>query len=328
MHDIFAPTHFHMVTERPAQAFADLKAKLRVLPIHADAVHDMLSSRDRLYHNCWHIASMYDLHRQLSARFVPDLADDPVILHGIYYHDAVYDASPQCRLGDNERASAALWREHAQIYWGYPLPPVIDPANPALQHQIDRLILETEAAILATATPIDHREYDERREWLVGLELASLAFSHDLFEFNTKLLRLEHHRLTDHEWEARNDGFLHKLRDHGGPIFQHPVLREMFEAKACANLGRRQPALSHAIPQTPESGNNVEEPGLSLREQLIDARARKLWLEFTSTTDNPKDWPNWDGLLAQYQQSQQSQNRVDDFRKIAENDLCEEGKIR
>jgi len=215
---------FDLDVAEPANVIDDLLRHVPVMEAHKIALRNAMMGPTRLYHGLYHYATMWWAHHRLKARFAPPYLTrdgDREIASAILYHDIIYDA----RSSRNEAASAELWRSHAAA------------AGAAAVIDIDLV----EAMILATAQHFANRPYDteadRRREWFVGLDLVSLAAEPAQFDLNTALIRLEYAHLSNAEWAAGRGSFL-RMVGQVPRIFRDPVLHDLFEAKARANIGR------------------------------------------------------------------------------------------
>ena len=86
---------------------AALLARLPIAEPARRALRQRLAEPGRHYHGAAHVALLWRRHRRFGAgSFLVRSPWDQMIACAIAFHDAVHDA----RLGDNEAASALLWR--------------------------------------------------------------------------------------------------------------------------------------------------------------------------------------------------------------------------
>ena len=202
---------------------------LAAVPVSDAARADLrrrMAPPGRRYHGLRHIAELWTRHLALgrgSTLHEPRLAR--MVASAIAFHDAVLEPGR----ADNERASAALWREAAA------------PAMPA--EEVDWVAGTIEAtadhlasaeAILAEGTPTP---LVRARLWMLDLDLTPLGEAPAAFVRNTKLLRLECPGLDDDGWARRLRAFLARL--HAAPrLYRTPAVGAAFEARAKANISR------------------------------------------------------------------------------------------
>jgi predicted metal-dependent HD superfamily phosphohydrolase len=150
-----------------------------------------------------------------------------MIACAIAFHDAVHDA----RRGDNEAASALLWRR----------------CSGRLAARQRRWVEQT---ILATA---DHLGADAlrgtrgharlARAWLLDLDLTPLGEGSGEFTANTRRLRREFAHLQEDAWDAGRLAFLGRMAE-APQRFRTRLLAARFDGRARANLARTLQELS------------------------------------------------------------------------------------
>ena len=185
-----------------------------------------MAAPGRHYHGLRHLALLWTRHIALgrgSDLHEPRLAR--MIAAAIAFHDAVLEPGR----ADNERASAALWREAAaatvpaeEIDW------VAGTIEATADH------LASAEAILAEGAPTP---LARARLWMLDLDLTPLGEAPASFARNTTLLRLECPRLDDDGWARRLRAFLTRL--HAAPrLYSTPAVEAVFEGRAKANIAR------------------------------------------------------------------------------------------
>jgi len=198
---------------------------LSLLPVSCAAQKNLvslMSAADRYYHNLGHIELLWKRHRQFGPATEYGTADMQVLIaSAIAYHDAVYDPER----ADNERNSADLWRRDAEA------------TAKLVDWEID-WVAETIEATASHFDPFPTNTLRERaRIWMLDLDLTPLGEPSPVFKRNTGLLRMEVPDLTDEEWDRRRLAFL--ARAGSNPrLFRTPVLSEVFEAQAQANIAK------------------------------------------------------------------------------------------
>ncbi len=203
---------------------------LAAVPVSDTARADLrrrMAAPGRHYHGPGHLALLWTRHLALgrgSDLHGPRLAR--LVASAIAFHDAVLEPGR----ADNERASAALWREEAA-----------DAAVPAeevewvagtIQATADHLA--SAEAILAEGAPAP---LARARLWVLDLDLSPLGEPPGVFARNTELLRLERPDLDEGSWRRLLHAFLARL--HAAPrLYRTPAVRAAFEARAKANITR------------------------------------------------------------------------------------------
>ena len=184
-------------------------------------VFNRIMQKRRFYHGVSHILQMWNIHLQLAETY-PDIAPDGIMVaYAILYHDAIYDAQAK----DNEYQSAELWKAHAtksKLYL---------PSHELNLEEVDLVY----RAIMATADHFAPREPNAFIEWIVGLDLASLACPREEFTANTQMIRMEYGHISDEVWLAGRGGFLKNVNS-TPEIYRHFLLRDQFEENARANI--------------------------------------------------------------------------------------------
>lgn len=199
---------------------------LRHVPVPPAARRDLLhrmNAPGRLYHGMAHVALLWTRHRRLS-RGTPFRAPriERLIAAAIAYHDAVYVAAR----GDNEAASAALFRARA-----------------AAGGRMTRAERDWVAGTIAATA--DHlgapagrgRPLDRARLWMLDLDLTPLGERRAAFDRNTRLLRAEYAHLAEAEWEAGRLAFLARMAEQPR-LYRTRRVADRFAARARANLAR------------------------------------------------------------------------------------------
>lgn len=199
-----------------------LPALLRHLPLAPAArqrLHHRLAAPGRHYHGPAHVALLWRRHAALPAPAVLRTAQWRTRMAcAIAFHDAVHEPGR----GDNEAASAALWRR-------------------AAAHLARRERRWVEQAILATAdhlrAPVPDGPGGLALARLLDLDLSPLGERPAVFDANTGRLRAEAVHLPAAAWEAALAAFLARMA--AAPrLFRTRALRARFEARARANLRR------------------------------------------------------------------------------------------
>jgi predicted metal-dependent HD superfamily phosphohydrolase len=204
----------------------DLLATVPVSDIARADLRRRMAAPGRHYHGLRHLAVLWTRHLVLGRGSVlhePRLAR--MVAAAIAFHDAVLEPGR----ADNERASAALWREAAaatvpaeEIAW------VAGTIEATADH------LASAEAILAEGAPTP---LARARLWMLDLDLTPLGEAPAAFARNTRLLRLECPGLDDDGWARRLRAFLARL--HAAPrLYRTPAVGAAFEARAKANIER------------------------------------------------------------------------------------------
>ncbi len=205
---------------------------LAAVPVSDAARADLrrrMAAPGRRYHGLRHIAELWTRHLALgrgSGLHEPRVA--LMVASAIAFHDAVLQPGRT----DNERASAALWREAAA------------PALPAEEVDWVAGTIEATADHLAAAEAILAGNGSAAppllacaRLWVLDLDLSPLGERPGVFGRNTKLLRLEHPDLDAAAWRRLLRAFLARL--HAAPrLYRTPTVGAAFEAQAKANIAR------------------------------------------------------------------------------------------
>ncbi len=205
---------------------------LAAVPVSDAARADLrrrMAAPGRRYHGPHHIALLWSRHLALGRGTVlhgPRVAR--LVASAVAFHDAVLEPGR----ADNERASAALWRE-AAAGAGVPAEEA-DWVAGTIEATADHLAAAE--AILAghgPAAPLLARA----RLWVLDLDLSPLGEPPAAFARNTGLLRLERPDLDDGAWRRHVLAFLARL--HAAPrLYRTPAVQSAFEARAKANIAR------------------------------------------------------------------------------------------
>jgi predicted metal-dependent HD superfamily phosphohydrolase len=181
-----------------------------------------LAAPGRHYHGPGHVALLWRRHRRFGAGSVLARAPwDGLIACAIAFHDAVYDA----RRGDNEAASALLWRRWAR------------PLRAAQRRWVEDTIRTTADHLAADALRGLRGPARLARAWVLDLDLTPLGERPSAFSGNTAQLRREFAHLPEAVWNAGRLGFLRRMA--GAPqIYRSRVLAARFDGRARANLAR------------------------------------------------------------------------------------------
>lgn len=182
------------------------------------------SSFKRHYHNLNHLVLMLNMHYAFKNKYPYYMSanDNLNILCAIAYHDVHYDSYAS----DNEVISAQRWRDDA-----------------SRQHLSSLENIETVSnLILATENHFNNpdtysQEFNDLRNWFIGLDLCGLAAPYDRYEMNGKLIRLEYDHLSDDEY-AKGRGSFIEMVSKQEIIFKHPVFFKLFEKRARENIER------------------------------------------------------------------------------------------
>jgi predicted metal-dependent HD superfamily phosphohydrolase len=185
-----------------------------------------MSGATRHYHGLNHLATLWERHVAMSPLVGLDFGRAHVLMaSAIAYHDAVYVAGAK----DNEELSALLW--------------LSDSASADMAAE-DR---EWVAGTIRATT--DHLRCNAgegdwmgwARQWMVDLDLTPLGEEPDVFDRNTDDLRNEFSYLTDAEWDAGRLAFLLGFGK-CGRIYRTPLVHDLFEGAARANIARQLPS--------------------------------------------------------------------------------------
>ena len=212
---------------------------LAAVPVSDAARADLrrrMAAPERRYHGLPHLALLWTRHLVLgrgSALHEPRLAR--LVASAVAFHDAVLEPGRT----DNERASAALWREAAAAA-AVPAQEV-DWVAGTIEATADHLaaaeailaVLGGAARTTAPALPLLARA----RLWVLDLDLSPLGEPPAAFARNTGLLRLERPDLDDGAWRRHVLAFLARL--HAAPrLYRTPAVEATFGARAKANVAR------------------------------------------------------------------------------------------
>jgi predicted metal-dependent HD superfamily phosphohydrolase len=202
---------------------------LAAVPVSDAARADLrrrMAAPGRHYHDLRHLALLWTRHPALgrgSDLHEPCLAR--MVAAAIAFHDAVLEPGRT----DNERASAALWREAAAIAVSAE---EIDWVAGTIEATADHLA--SAEAILAGGAPAP---FARARLWMLDLDLTPLGEPSAGFARNTKLLRLERPDLDDGAWERHLLTFLARL--HAAPrLYRTPAVGAALEVQAKANIAQ------------------------------------------------------------------------------------------
>ncbi len=215
---------------------------LAAVPVSDAARADLrrrMAAPGRRYHGPHHIALLWSRHLALGRGTVlhgPRVAR--LVASAVAFHDAVLEPGR----ADNERASAALWRE-AAAGAGVPVEEA-DWVAGTIEATADHL-----AAAEATLAEADAGAAPpllaRARLWVLDLDLSPLGEAPAAFARNTALLRLERPDLGDAAWRRCLRAFLARL--HAAPrLYATPAVEAAFGARAKANLARALLALQAA----------------------------------------------------------------------------------
>jgi predicted metal-dependent HD superfamily phosphohydrolase len=207
---------------------------LAAVPVSDGARADLrrrMAAPGRRYHGLHHIALLWARHLALgrgSGFHEPRVAR--LVASAIAFHDAVLEPGR----ADNERASAALWREAAAAGCAMPAEEV-DWVAGTIEATADHL-----AAAEATLAEADAGAAPpllaRARLWVLDLDLSPLGEAPAAFARNTGLLRLERPDL-DAAWRRCLHAFLARL--HAAPrLYRTPAVEAAFGARAKANVAR------------------------------------------------------------------------------------------
>ena len=202
---------------------------LAAVPVSDAARADLrrrMAAPGRHYHDLRHLALLWTRHLVLgrgSDLHEPCLAR--MVAAAIAFHDAVLEPGRT----DNERASAALWREAGAIAVSAE---EIDWVAGTIEATADHLA--SAEAILAEGAPTP---LARARLWMLDLDLTPLGEAPAAFARNTTLLRLECPDLDDAAWERRLRAFLAQLQA-TPQLYRTPAVEAAFEARAKTNIAR------------------------------------------------------------------------------------------
>ena len=216
------PPYFHGTQD----AVDDLLAAVPVSDAARSDLRRRMAAPGRHYHGLRHLALLWTRHLVLgrgSDLREPRLAR--MVASAIAFHDAVLEPGRT----DNERASAALWREAAaatvpaeETDW------VAGTIEATADH------LASAEAILAEGAPAP---LARARLWTLDLDLSPLGEPSADFARNTRLLRLERSDLEDGVWGQHLLAFLSRL--HAAPrLYRTPTVEAAFASQAKANVAQ------------------------------------------------------------------------------------------
>lgn len=195
---------------------------MKLVPVSMNRKNDIFNAflqPGRLYHNTYHIASMWALHEYMTSVFNHHVFSshflDRKIASAILYHDAIHDPKSKT----NEEDSANLWLNDNEEF------------NLLCDSETKKWVRD---AILATKT---HVSEDALIDWFIGLDLASIGAPWDVFQNNFNLVRFEYRHQTDAEFYYKNNTFLRGLLDRP-MIYKDLLLRQEFEEQARINIAR------------------------------------------------------------------------------------------
>jgi predicted metal-dependent HD superfamily phosphohydrolase len=206
---------------------SDLEDLFAVLPVTNRSKRQLtkkLTEPSRYYHGVGHIEVLWQRHCLHAVAGLADPAWAVPIACAIAYHDSIYDGHRR----DNEELSALFWLEAS--------------AGTAIGAAERAWVADT---IRATS---DHLSFDptgdlaiedRARLWMLDLDLTPLGESADVFDENFRNLRLEVPKWTDQAFLQGTLGFLRRMAT-APRIYRSPLLADLFEAAARANLERTQ----------------------------------------------------------------------------------------
>lgn len=187
-----------------------------------------MSGPTRSYHGIGHLETLWRRHRQYAegaGLSSPDITT--LVACAIAFHDSVYEPGRD----DNEERSAQNWLRASA---GSSIP------------EEDRLwVAQT---IRATGdhlgykpdlAPGDPRRLarEQARLWVLDLDLTPLGETPEIFEENTRRLRLESPTKTQAQWVEGLCAF-HRHFLAAAHIYRTPALARIFEARARVNLAK------------------------------------------------------------------------------------------
>ena len=96
--------------EKPFSSVQEMFWSNHKLCSYREWIFDKLLKKDRLYHDFRHIASMWNIHRQMITKGATKsiISNAEAIVYAILYHDVVYNAKAPFR--ENEEKSEQVWR--------------------------------------------------------------------------------------------------------------------------------------------------------------------------------------------------------------------------
>ena len=207
--------------EKPMSFFNDLCTMVSniVGRYHVDELSDRLGQHDRLYHDIWHIGSMYAFYVWLLEEKVLDhdklicetYSQFEAVICAIMYHDIVYVAGD----GNNETNSLALWVKHSS---GLP----------------DVFCATVGSLILGTVDHFSPQDPASLGACFCSLDLMPLALPYKDFVLNNQLIRLEFGEATNKQYAKGRNAFL-KARV-GKQIYACPAIGQFLEERAQENI--------------------------------------------------------------------------------------------
>lgn len=204
------------------QGLAALLARLPVAGPVRCSLRRRLAEPERHYHGATHVALLWRRHRRFGAgSFLVRQPWDQMIACAIAFHDAVHDA----RRGDNEAASALLWRRCS------------GRLSVRQQRWVEQTILATADHLGADALGSTRGPARLARAWLLDLDLTPLGEAPGEFTTNTCRLRREFAHLPEDAWDAGRLAFLARMAE-APQRFRTRLLAARFDGRARANLAR------------------------------------------------------------------------------------------
>lgn len=168
----------------------------------------LYSNPQRKYHNINHIQ---DCLLQLEA--VRGISDDPLALEvAIWFHDAIYDPSKK----DNEEQSACYAYEKLKD----------GGVSLEFAQKVKELILATKHL-----QPQEDRDF----QFIIDIDLTSLAVSFEKFVINTQKIREEYTGLSDEDFKRGRAVFLRSMLTRG-QIYYSDYFFQRYEVAARRNL--------------------------------------------------------------------------------------------
>jgi len=213
-------------------ALEDLLAAVPVPDATRADLRRRMAAPGRRYHGLRHLALLWTRH--LAFGRGSDL-DEPrvarLVASAIAFHDAVLEPGRT----DNERASAALWRE-AACNGGAVTAEEVDWVAGTIEATADHLA-SAKATLPEGAPGAAPPLLARARLWVLDLDLSPLGERPAAFARNTELLRLERPDLGDAAWRRLLRAFLARLQ--AAPrLYRTPAVGAVFEHQAKANIAQ------------------------------------------------------------------------------------------
>ncbi len=199
-----------------------------------DVMHRMTAD-DRHYHGLDHLAVLWRRHRAFApAEGLRSSPVDALVAGAILFHDCIYDP----RRGDSEERSARHWMD-ATLDAGLAdidrewVADTIRATSAHLSYEPKEEFWSATAGL--SHAPAEAALREQARVWVLDLDLTPLGETPEVFNDNTRLLRLERPDMGDAEWNAARLRFLNAIAE-APRVYRSKTLAAAFEAQARRNL--------------------------------------------------------------------------------------------